>query len=107
RVEAMCHDTTPDGCPADPIERQAHLRALALIDLVDGSNHQPGVVEMSIVVDIETLRHGCHERSLIEFGSDGAIVPIETLRRRLCLARPPDDITVPDDASALFEPSDR
>ncbi len=41
---------------------------------------------MSIVVDIETLRHGCHERSLIEFGPDGAIVPIETLRRRLCLS---------------------
>ncbi len=87
RVEALFHDAIPDGCPTDPIERQAHLRALALVDLVGDTVHgQPGVVEMSIVVDIDTLRHGCHERSLIEFGSDGAVVPIETLRRHLCLS---------------------
>ena len=87
RVEALFHDAIPDGCPTDPIERQAHLRALALVDLAGDTVHgQPGVVEMSIVVDIDTLRHGGHERSLIEFGSDGAVVPIETLRRHLCLS---------------------
>ena len=87
RVEALFHDAVPDGCPTDPLERQAHLRALALVDLVSDTLHgQPGVVEMSIVVDIDTLRYGCHERSLIEFGSDGAVVPIETVRRHLCLS---------------------
>ena len=41
---------------------------------------------MTIVVDIETLRRGCNEQSLIEFGPNGAIVPVATLRRYLCLA---------------------
>src|SRR4029079_2241286 len=28
RVETLFHDAVPDGCPTDPLERQAHLRAL-------------------------------------------------------------------------------
>jgi hypothetical protein len=29
-------DTTPDTCPADPLEKQDHLRALALVSLTEG-----------------------------------------------------------------------
>ena len=35
--EALFHDQQPDTCPADPIERDHHLHALALIALTEGT----------------------------------------------------------------------
>ena len=85
-MKSLFADTTPADCPDDPAARQEWLRAMALIDLTDEHAGQPGVVDMTIVVDIETLRTGCNEQSLIEFGPDGSIVPVATLRRYLCTA---------------------
>jgi hypothetical protein len=72
-VETHFAEQTPDTCPGDPIERQHHLRALALARLLDGASsgtagrpefvvvidadapHQPGpVVEWPIPVEIPT-----------------------------------------------------
>ena len=36
-VEALFAESTPTSCPSDPIAKQAHLRALALARLVDGT----------------------------------------------------------------------
>ena len=35
-VEALFAEQTPRSCPTDPVEKQAHLRALALARLVTG-----------------------------------------------------------------------
>jgi hypothetical protein len=50
-VDTMFHDTTPDGCPTDPLEKQAYLRALALLALLDGSGARLGRPELVVVED--------------------------------------------------------
>ena len=40
-VEKLFHDTTPDTAPADPLDKQHHLRALASVALVDGPAPRP------------------------------------------------------------------
>ena len=54
RVEAMFHGATPPGCPSDPLERQAFLRAHALLSLarddVPGAARSSGA-EIIVVVD--------------------------------------------------------
>jgi len=37
-VEGLFHDATPEDCPSDPERKQGHLRALALLRLVLGSD---------------------------------------------------------------------
>ena len=58
-VETMFHDRQPDTCPADPLERQHHLQALALIALVDGKGVSSGRAEVIVVIDYETLCNHC------------------------------------------------
>jgi len=41
-VDAMFRDATPDDCPTDPVRRQDHLRALALLRLVLGDDRRAG-----------------------------------------------------------------
>jgi hypothetical protein len=36
-VEKLFHDATPDTCPSDPMRKQDHLRALALVALIKGN----------------------------------------------------------------------
>jgi hypothetical protein len=54
RVETLFHRAVPDGCPGDPLERQAFLRAHALLSLVrgevPGSSRSAGA-EIIVVVD--------------------------------------------------------
>ena len=52
RVEALFHRAVPAGCPTDPLERQAFLRAHALMSLVRGEvgNGSAGA-EIIVVVD--------------------------------------------------------
>ena len=50
-TEALFHDTTPEGCPTDPIEKQAFLRAHALLNMINGQGIQMGKPEIVVVVD--------------------------------------------------------
>ena len=50
-VEALFHDTQPDGCPTDPIEKQSYLRAHALLALLDGNGVRLGRPEIIVVED--------------------------------------------------------
>lgn len=53
RVETLFHGGVPEGCPADPLERQAFLRAHALLSLMRGDTHGHGSggAEIIVVVD--------------------------------------------------------
>ena len=53
----------------------------AEIDLVDSGDR----VEVSVVIDLETLLNGLHEHSIIDNGS-GADLPVESYRRMACQA---------------------
>jgi hypothetical protein len=52
-VDALFAETTPDTCPTDPIEKQHHLRGLALAALVHGTGvgTRPGRPEYVVVID--------------------------------------------------------
>ena len=52
-IEGLYAEATPDTCPSDPVEKQHHLRALALAALVDGSSTagRPGRAEYVVVID--------------------------------------------------------
>ena len=107
-VERLFHTTIPDTCPTDA-RKHDHLNALALIALVD-SGHipteqpddtnatnsnvtpirttadgftTPPVAEVCVVVDLDTLRHGLHEHSILDPGH-GVDLPVETIRRMAC-----------------------
>ncbi len=84
-VEKLFHDASPDTAPRDPLDKQHHLRALALIALVDGTGAKGNGVDMSILIDSTTLLHGIHEASVIDFGLP-IDLPIETIRRMACIA---------------------
>lgn len=53
-VETLFAESTPATCPDDPIEKQHHLRALALSRLVEGSatGARPGRSEILAVIDV-------------------------------------------------------
>jgi hypothetical protein len=53
-VDTLFADTTPDTAPTDPIEKQHHLRALALAHLLDrAASGRPGRGEFVIVIDAD------------------------------------------------------
>lgn len=85
-LEALFHDTTPDTCPTDPLEKQHHLRALALVALTAGKHtDRAGSIDMSVLIDATTLLSGVHEHTVIDCGL-GIDLPVETLRRMACCA---------------------
>ena len=86
-VEALFHDAVPDTCPADPLAKQDHLRALALFSMTTAkSSGRPGVIDLSILIDAKTLLDGClHNHSVIDLGL-GFDLPVETIRRMACYA---------------------
>jgi hypothetical protein len=77
-----------------PFDKPAHLNALALVALVCDSGDGNVVAisgaaaraDVSVVVDLETLRSGLHARSIISTGTDISL-PIDTVRRLACDAR--------------------
>jgi Domain of unknown function (DUF222) len=89
-IETLFRAATPDTCPDGP-SKQDHLRALAMLKLVEGNPTEGDIVtvgrevDLCVVVDLETLRRGLHEHSLSDVGSD-AEVPVETIRRMACTA---------------------
>ena len=82
-IEKLFHNTTPDTAPSDPIDKQHHLRALALVALIDGTGATGSGIDMTILIDAVTLFNGRHPGSIIEFD-----IPIdlslETIRRLAC-----------------------
>ncbi len=85
-VETLFHDQQPDTCPDDPLLKQQHLRALALVALTCGTGKRSsGRIEMSILIDAETLLHGEHPQTVIDCGLP-IDLPVETLRRWACIA---------------------
>ena len=84
-VEKLFHDASPATAPRDPLDKQHHLRALALVALIDGTGAKAGGVDMSILIDSTTLIHGPHDASVIEFGLP-IDLPIDTIRRMACTA---------------------
>lgn len=77
-----------------PSDKPAHLNALALVALVcDASDGNVVAIsgaatraDVSVVVDLETLRSGLHARSIISTGTDISL-PVDTIRRLACDAR--------------------
>lgn len=84
-VEKLFHDTTPDTAPPDPLDKQHHLRALALVALIDGAGATGSGIDMTVLIDAVTLFNGRHPGSIIDF--DIPIdLSVETIRRMACTA---------------------
>jgi hypothetical protein len=86
-VEALFHDATPDTCPVDPMQKQHHLRALALFSLTERKGGgRAGTIDLSVLIDAKTLLDGLlHDHSVIDLGL-GFDLPVETIRRMACCA---------------------
>ncbi len=54
-VEALFAERTPEGCPSDPVEKQAFLRALAFVALCEGRGPAMGRPEFTVVIDTRSL----------------------------------------------------
>jgi hypothetical protein len=58
-VEALFAESTPDTCPTDPFAKQDHLRALALVRLLEGTAPgKPGRSEIVAVIDADAPGDG-------------------------------------------------
>jgi hypothetical protein len=86
-VEALFHDATPDTCPVDLVQKQHHLRALALFSLTQRKGGgRAGTIDLSVLIDAKTLLDGSlHDHSVIDLGL-GFDLPVETIRRMACCA---------------------
>ncbi len=69
RVSELFADKTPDGCPADPVEKHAYLQALALLDLCERGGGRAGRPEVIVVVD---TRHSGGDGPSVDWG-----IPVE------------------------------
>jgi HNH endonuclease len=68
QLEAMFHDTHPEGCPTDLLEKQSFLRARALLSLLDGTGPRSGRPEIVVVEDhTNPLADG---RPSLDWGAD-------------------------------------
>ena len=84
-VEKLFHDAAPDTAPRDPLAKQHHLRALALVALIDGTGAKSNGIDMSILIDATTLVDGPHDASTVDCGLPIEL-PVETIRRMACVA---------------------
>jgi len=95
-VERLFHAALPDTCPTDD-RKHGHLNALAFLELIDAASLNAPLTagamisspharaEVSVVIDLHTLRSGLHEHSFVRTGHD-AELPLETIRRMACEA---------------------
>ena len=51
RMSELFADKTPDGCPSDPVDKNAYLQALALLDLCERGGGRSARPEVIVVVD--------------------------------------------------------
>ena len=83
-VETLFHDSSPDDAPRDPLERQDHLAALALLAISEGKGAS-GMPQVTVLIDEQTLVSGCrHEHSVVDAGLGRFGLPVETVRRWAC-----------------------
>ncbi|MGB8861451.1 MAG: HNH endonuclease signature motif containing protein [Ilumatobacteraceae bacterium] len=76
QVEALFHDRVPEGCPANPLARQAFLRAHALLSLVSGGGARAGRPEVIVVVDARDADgHGAGPAGVGPSGAGAGAVP--------------------------------
>lgn len=95
-VERLFHAALPETCPTDD-RKHGHLNALAFLELIDAASlgapltagamiSSPHVrAEVSVVIDLHTLRSGLHEHSIVRTGHETEL-PLETIRRMACEA---------------------
>lgn len=84
-IDTLFRDQQPDDVPKDPLERQDHLAALALLAISEGRGGS-GAPEVTVLIDDQTLVTGRrHERSVIDAGLGRFGLPVETVRRWACL----------------------
>lgn len=57
-VETLFHDKVPPGCPTNPLQRQAFLRAHAMLSLARGGGGRAGRPEFIVVVDARDADSG-------------------------------------------------
>ena len=77
QIEAMFHDTHPEGCPTDLLEKQSFLRAHALLALLNGDGARVGRPEIVVVEDhTNPLPDG---RPRLDWGAD-VDLPARVLR---------------------------
>ena len=99
-VETLFRDTVPDTCPTDPVLKQQHLRALALVALSEGRGGR-GRTEINVLIDAETLADGEHDHSVIDLGL-AVDLPMETIRRMACCAEVIVPIITAADGVSLY-----
>jgi hypothetical protein len=103
-VEGLFREMLSETCPADPLLKQQHLRALALVALTSGEPVKGlarARVDVSLLIDIDTLVDGEHEGSVIDLGVPVEL-PVETLRRMACCAEVIVPIIVAADDTSLY-----
>jgi hypothetical protein len=95
-VERLFHAALPKTCPTDD-RKHGHLNALAFLELIDAASLNAPLTagamisspharaEVSVVIDLHTLRSGLHEHSIVRTGHE-AELPLETIRRMACEA---------------------
>ena len=84
-IETLFHGKAPDDAPSDPIERQEHLAALALLALSEGKGTS-GLPDVTVLIDEKTLNTGHrHDHTVLDAGLGRFGLPIETVRRWACL----------------------
>ncbi len=54
-VAALFAEQVPEGCPIDPVEKQAFLRAMAFVASLDGEGPSMGRPEVVVVIDGSAL----------------------------------------------------
>ena len=65
-VDRLFANETPPTCPADPVAKQDHLRALALVDLTNSDRAGAGRPETIVVIDTRDLDDDGHP--LVDWG---------------------------------------
>jgi hypothetical protein len=83
-IEKLFHDATPDTAPKDPLAKQQHLAALALVALSEGNGSKPRG-DLTILIDSKTLVDGLHEHTVVDCGLPIEL-PVETIRRMACIS---------------------
>jgi hypothetical protein len=83
QVQAMFHDSHPEGCPTDLLAKQSFLRAHALLAMINGGGIRTGKPEITVVEDFTN----CDVEGLpsIDWGAGDIELPrefLETLRPR-------------------------
>ena len=92
-VESLFTERTPDTAPVDPIEKQHHLRALALANLIDaagagGGGGTPGRAEYVVVIDADAEPASQGDGPVAEWS-----IPVEIPARVLAKLAGDADIT--------------